>query len=84
MVYVGCVDCSSVDLPFAESKVNISWPQVLKATRADLEDFYEKGGWMALGEQSSDGEESEEESASEYEMSDLESEVESESEVCLS
>ena len=36
---------SSMDLPFAESAMNLKWPQVLKTINEDPAGFFGDGGW---------------------------------------
>jgi nucleosome binding factor SPN SPT16 subunit len=61
----------SVDVPYAESKINFNWTNVLKTIKEDPVDFYENGGWASLQPDSA-GEESdaEEDQSSAYEPDD--------------
>ena len=34
-----------MDLPFAESRMNMKWPQILKTVGDDAIGFFEDGGW---------------------------------------
>lgn len=76
----------SVDVPYAESKINFNWTNVLKTIKEDPVDFYENGGWASLQPDSADEESDEEEDqSSAYEPDDededaFEEEDESESE----
>ncbi|KAJ3025663.1 UNVERIFIED_CONTAM: FACT complex subunit spt16 [Siphonaria sp. JEL0065] len=62
----------SVDVPFTEGPINLSWPQIMKTVNESPYDFYNEGGWSFL-QQDSDEEDDEEEQESEFEMSDVDS-----------
>ncbi|KAI9595339.1 FACT complex subunit spt16 [Syncephalis fuscata] len=60
----------SVDVSFTEGPVNLNWTAIMKTINADPAAFFEEGGWSFLREKSDDEQQSSEESASEFEMSD--------------
>ncbi|KAJ3295188.1 FACT complex subunit spt16 [Borealophlyctis nickersoniae] len=60
----------SVDIPFSEGPVNLSWNTIMKTINEDPAAFFANDGWSFL-QPGSDGESSEED-VSEYEMSESE------------
>lgn len=61
----------SVDIPFSEGPLNLSWGAIMKTVTSDPYGFFQDGGWLFLGGDSdSEGEDEEEESA--FEVSDSE------------
>ncbi|KAJ3071143.1 FACT complex subunit spt16 [Podochytrium sp. JEL0797] len=68
----------SVDVPFTEGPINLSWPQIMKTVNESPFDFYNEGGWSFL--QANDEEDSDEEPESEYAGSASESESSDDSE----
>lgn len=38
----------SVDIPFSEGPVNLSWPQIMKTINDNPKRFFEDGGWSFL------------------------------------
>ncbi|GBF65273.1 FACT complex subunit [Trichophyton mentagrophytes] len=61
----------SVDIPFSEGPLNLSWGAIMKTVTSDPYGFFQDGGWSFLGGDSdSEGEDEEEESA--FEVSDSE------------
>ena len=40
---------SSVDIPLAESGVNLNWSQIMKTINEHPHDFFQNGGWSFLG-----------------------------------
>ncbi|KAJ3276374.1 FACT complex subunit spt16 [Terramyces sp. JEL0728] len=70
----------SVDIPFTEGPVSLSWAQIMKTINDDPKSFFEEaGGWSFLRPDGSDLSEVED-SASEFEVESDASEEESESE----
>ncbi|KAJ3295307.1 FACT complex subunit spt16 [Rhizoclosmatium sp. JEL0117] len=59
----------SVDVPFTEGPINLSWPQIMKTVNESPFDFYNEGGWSFL-QQDSDEDDEDEEEESEYAGSD--------------
>lgn len=71
----------SVDVPFAESKINFNWANVLKTIQEDPVDFYENGGWASLqADEGAEEEDEEDELSSAYEPDDSDAEEEEEEE----
>lgn len=68
----------SFDVPFAESKINFNWSNVLKTIKEDPVDFYENGGWASLQPDEENDSDEEEELSSAYEPDDSDDEVEEE------
>ncbi|KAJ3142649.1 FACT complex subunit spt16 [Physocladia obscura] len=70
----------SVDVPFSEGPINLSWPQIMKTVNESPFDFYNEGGWSFLI-QDGDDDDDDEDLESEYAGSgsdDEESESDSE------
>ncbi|KAI9352706.1 FACT complex subunit-domain-containing protein [Obelidium mucronatum] len=61
----------SVDVPFTEGPINLSWPQIMKTVNESPFDFYNEGGWSFL--QADSEEDDEDEQESEYAGSDSDS-----------
>lgn len=40
---------SSIDIPFSEGPVNLSWPAIMKTVQEDPKEFFAEGGWDFLG-----------------------------------
>ena len=70
---------SSVDIAFTEGPVNLSWPQIMKTINDSPADFFKEGGWSFL-RTDNEGDETEEESASEFGVESDVASVESSSE----
>ncbi|KAL3515893.1 hypothetical protein ACH5RR_022795 [Cinchona calisaya] len=71
----------TTDLKYYESRLNLSWPAILKNIISDPQTFIDKGGWEFLNLEGSDSEsEQSEESDIGYEPSDVEPESVSEDE----
>ncbi|KAI5451044.1 FACT complex subunit spt16 [Naganishia albida] len=39
----------SIDIPFSEGPVNLSWPAIMKTVQEDPKEFFAEGGWDFLG-----------------------------------
>ncbi|KAJ9113650.1 hypothetical protein QFC22_005958 [Naganishia vaughanmartiniae] len=39
----------SIDIPFSEGPVNLSWPAIMKTVQEDPKEFFQEGGWEFLG-----------------------------------
>jgi len=62
---------NSVDIPLSEGPLNLQWPSIMKVVNEDPYQFFKEGGWGFLVGTSDKEEESEdEETASEFEMSE--------------
>ncbi|KAM0945399.1 putative peptidase M24, PH-like domain superfamily, FACT complex subunit Spt16 [Dioscorea sansibarensis] len=70
----------TTDLKYYESRLNLSWRQILKAITDDPEKFIEGGGWEFLNLEASDSDSGNVESDQGYEPSDAEPESDSEDE----
>lgn len=43
------ISASSIDIPFSEGPVNLSWPAIMKTVQEDPKEFFAEGGWDFLG-----------------------------------
>lgn len=66
----------SVDVLFAESKVNFNWTNIMKTVIEDPIGFYEMGGWNYIQPDAENDDSEEEELSSEYEPEDFDEEFE--------
>lgn len=70
----------SVNIPFSEGPLNLTWGTIMKTIVADPHSFFQEGGWSFLNQDSDDeDQDDEEEEESAFEMSESELEQSDES-----
>lgn len=69
------------NIKFYEGSANISWNEVLKNIRGDLEDFYDNGGWKFLSMDGPGDDDSDEEEEEDSDGGDMEFKIDSEAEI---